>query len=404
MAKERIGILGGTFDPIHTGHIRMAQSALSGAKLDRVLILPTGNPPHKTEIAPAEDRYRMVCAACAGLDGLEPSRVELDREGTIYTVDTLSILHEMYPRAALYYIIGADTLMELHKWRRAEHVLTLCTFLVCRRAGSAPAEDLEAERRRLTALGAKIRWLDMEAVEVSSTQVRQALASGETPELVPVPVRAYCHAAGLYGAGEGIPGARTWLAQLFLGLKRKRYAHTLAVAETARRLARIHGLDETKAEIAGLLHDCAKSMPLADMQALCLAHEAPAYEDAMSSVSVLHAIAGMYAAKRDYGMTDPEVLEAIRCHTTGLPGMSPLAMAVALADSIEPLRDPYPQLEEIRALADVSLERALLCSLEGTVRHVKKKGFPIHPATAQTIQWLKSLPQMQRENISQKET
>ena len=128
MARERIGIMGGTFDPIHQGHIRMAQSALESQRLDRVLMLPSGNPPHKQGITPGIDRYRMVCAACAEVPGLEPCREEIDRSGVIYTVDTLSILHEKYPKAELFYIIGADTLMELHKWRCFETVLTLCTW------------------------------------------------------------------------------------------------------------------------------------------------------------------------------------------------------------------------------------------------------------------------------------
>ena len=94
MAKERIGIMGGTFDPIHLGHIGMAKAAMHEAKLDRVLVIPSGNPPHKSGITPGEDRWKMVCAACAQESGLEPCRVELDREGVIYTVDTLSILRE----------------------------------------------------------------------------------------------------------------------------------------------------------------------------------------------------------------------------------------------------------------------------------------------------------------------
>lgn len=131
MAKERIGILGGTFDPIHEGHIHMALSAMQGAHLDRVLVLPTGNPPHKIGITPAEDRWRMVCCACALHDGLTPCRAEIDREGVIYTVDTLSILHQDYPKAELFYLIGTDTLMELHTWRNFEQVLSLCTFVIC---------------------------------------------------------------------------------------------------------------------------------------------------------------------------------------------------------------------------------------------------------------------------------
>lgn len=99
MAKEKIGILGGTFNPVHLGHIIMAKAAMKTAKLDRVLMLPDGAPPHKTGIAPREDRWRMLCAAVAQESGLEPCRMELDRDGTTYTVDTLTELHSQMPKA-----------------------------------------------------------------------------------------------------------------------------------------------------------------------------------------------------------------------------------------------------------------------------------------------------------------
>ena len=109
-----IGLMGGSFNPIHRGHVALARAALDSGKVERVLFLPTGNPPHKIGITPAEDRWRMVCCACALHDGLTPCRAEIDREGVIYTVDTLSILHQDYPKAELFYLIGTDTLMELH--------------------------------------------------------------------------------------------------------------------------------------------------------------------------------------------------------------------------------------------------------------------------------------------------
>ena len=117
MAKERIGIMGGTLDPVHMGHIGMAKAAMASAKLDHVLMLPSGVPPHKTGVASALDRWYMLCAAVAQEPGLEPCRIELDRSGTTYTVDTLSVMREQFPKAELYYIIGSDTLMELHNWR-----------------------------------------------------------------------------------------------------------------------------------------------------------------------------------------------------------------------------------------------------------------------------------------------
>ena len=392
MARERIGIMGGTFDPIHQGHIRMAQCALESMRLDRVLMLPSGNPPHKPDITPAEDRYRMVCAACAGLDGLEPCREEVDRTGVIYTVDTLSILHEKYPKAELYYLIGADTLMELQKWRRYETVLTLTTFLVCPRSWHYTKEQLDAEQKRLEGMGGHFIPLEMDVVDVSSTEVRAAIRSGAEAPLLPVQVREYAAAAGLYGADKRIPQGREWLTKLFGALSTKRFSHTLAVADMARHLALRHGLDADKAEIAGLLHDCAKCLPLKEMQRI--ARENHLTEDAsiLESGALLHSVVGAHLAKTEYGCDDPEVISAILSHTTGRPGMNLLDMAVWLADTIEPTRAPYPLLEQTRMLAGVSLPQAMILSLEGTLAHVRKKGEKVHPATVETLTWLQTLP------------
>ena len=391
MARERIGIMGGTFDPIHQGHIRMAQCALESMQLSRVLMLPSGNPPHKPDITPAEDRYRMVCAACAGLPGLEPCREEIDRSGVIYTVDTLSILQEKYPRAELFYLIGADTLMELHNWRRFETVLTMCTFLVCPRSWTYTPQQLTEERRRLTALGGRFVFLDMDVVDISSTQARQAIRDGEGMANLPVQVREYARTAGLYGAPLRIPQGPEWLEMLFADLSVKRFSHTLAVADTARRLALMHGLDAVKAETAGLLHDCAKCLPLKDMQRIARENRLTEDESILASGALLHSVVGAHLARTKYGCTDEGVLGAILSHTTGRPGMSPMAMAVWLADTIEPTRAFYPLLDKVRMLAGLSLEKAMIASLEGTLEHVRKKGDAVHPATLETLAWLRSL-------------
>ena len=117
-------------------------------------------------------------------------------------------------------------------------------------------------------------------------------------------------------------------------------------------------------------------------------------EDAsiLESGALLHSVVGAHLAKTEYGCDDPEVISAILSHTTGRPGMSPLDMAVWLADTIEPTRAPYPLLEQTRMLAGVSLPQAMILSLEGTLSHVRKKGEKVHPATVQTLTWLKTLP------------
>jgi len=395
MSKERIGIMGGTFNPIHSGHIRMALAARDAAALDQVLVLPSGVPPHKQGIAPAEDRWRMVCAACAQESALTPCRMELDREGTTYTVDTLSILHEKYPRAEFFYIIGTDSLMELHTWRRIDDLLGLCTFLVCPRVC---AHSPEAQRQQLAQLierGGKFQMLDMDVITVASTDIRAALQDGSSTPLLPVPVREYCAVKGLYGMPARISDAEQWMAMLFRDLTVKRFAHTLAVADTARHLAQVHHLDALKAEIAGLLHDCAKCLPQKDMQALARDKQLTEDESLLESSALLHSVTGAYLAQHQYGVSDPEIIQAIAAHTTGRPGMTKLDMAVYLADKIEPTRQSYPLLDMVRVMARLSLERAMTASMEGTANYVRKGGKPLHPMTLDTLRWLKTLPESQ---------
>ena len=390
--KQRIGILGGTFDPVHQGHIRMGLSVLDAGYVDQLLVMPSGDPPHKSCASAAEDRWKMVVSACSCDKRLVPSRLELDQEGSIYTFDTLTLMRKEYPKADLYYIIGADTLMQLHTWRRFPEVLSLCTFLVCPRRDIPEDTVLSGEISRLTSAGGKFITVPMELLPVSSTEIRSALASGSEPEHLDISVLEYCQCKGLYGAPGRLDHIGPWIDGLFSSLKPKRFAHSLSVAHTAKRLAELHGLDALKAEQAGLLHDCAKCIPLQEMQRIAVENRLTDDQAFLEAGSLLHSIVGAWVAENRYGMKDPDVLEAIRYHNTGCAGMSRLAVCVCLSDSIEPLRQSYPHLEEVRALAESSLERALLQSLEETADYVVSRGLYLHPRTKDTIRWLRSLP------------
>lgn len=391
LAKQRIGILGGTFDPIHCGHIRMGLSVLDAGYVDRLLVMPSGNPPHKSCIVSAEDRWKMTVAACACDDRLVPSRLELDRSGRIYTFDTLTALRREYPKADLSYIIGADTLTQLRSWYRSDEVIRLCTFLVCPRPDGSESADYASEAARLTSAGARFLPVRMRPVSVSSTDIRSALSAGQKPDGLPLPVFEYCRCKGLYGCPGRIDAIDSWIDQLFKALKPSRFAHSLSVADTAKKLAEIHGADPLRAEQAGLLHDCAKYIPLEEMRRIAAKHNLTDDPAMLDNAALLHSIVGAWLAQDQYGMPDPEVLDAIRYHNTGFPGMSVLSMCVCLADSIEPLRKSYPLLDQVRALAEQSLERALLLSLEGTAEYVKSRGRYLHPRTRETIHWLRRL-------------
>jgi nicotinate-nucleotide adenylyltransferase len=134
----KLGILGGSFNPIHNGHIAMAEAARAAHGLDRVFLVPAGRPPHKREdLAPAEDRLEMTRIAVKGHEGLEASSIEVERPGTSYTVDTLEELKRRWPDAELYFILGADSVPELPSWKSSRRVLELARIVAVNRPGSS---------------------------------------------------------------------------------------------------------------------------------------------------------------------------------------------------------------------------------------------------------------------------
>ena len=200
-----IGLMGGSFNPIHRGHIALAHAALESGKVERVLFLPTGNPPHKKEgLADKFDRLRMVELAVKHEPGMAVCREEIDRDGVIYTVDTLAALKRKMPDCTLTYLIGADTLRALSTWRRVETVIERCKFLVMMREGETRGEVIRMAGL-WTSRGAQIDFLDARKMDISSTQIREYIQKNQPFDaLVPGAVAAYIRERGLYGAKSGM--------------------------------------------------------------------------------------------------------------------------------------------------------------------------------------------------------
>lgn len=388
MAKERIGIMGGSFNPIHLRHVEMAKAARKEYKLDRVLFLPTGNPPHKkTGLEEAEHRYEMTRLAIFGMEAMEASRMEMEREGIIYTVDTLGLMHRKYSDADFYYIIGEDTMQDLPNWRKPEKVFQLCDLIVCCRATNEPKEL--PVYKQLKKMGAKLHFLSLPPMDVSSTAIRKKLEAGQEPEELSPQVMEYIRVMGLYDVPQSLPGGEEMYRKLKKALTDKRLVHSLLVAYTARKLAGLSGIDQQQAGLAGLLHDAAKCMPLSQMQEIAREHRLLVDREVLQNENLLHAYAGAALAETVYGVRDYAVLAAIRCHTTGRIGMLPLDMALYLADKIEPSRRSYPVLKEVRRLAyQGNLLEAMRYSLGSTVEYVNTNKGKLHGATLRTAQWL----------------
>lgn len=167
----------------------------------------------------------------------------------------------------------------------------------------------------------------------------------------------------------------------------KRYAHTLRVADTAENLATIHGFDGERTRLAALLHDAARELKSGEYLALAEEWGLPLGEPERESPKLLHGPVAAELVRRELGIEDEEVLEAIRAHTVGSPGMGPLALAVYVADKIEPARD-YPSVCRLRELANEDLYEAAAEALRRTRAHNEERGRPTHPASLQTLEWL----------------
>jgi predicted HD superfamily hydrolase involved in NAD metabolism len=172
-------------------------------------------------------------------------------------------------------------------------------------------------------------------------------------------------------------------------LSEGRFDHTSRVADTAADLARVHGLDEDRARLSALIHDAARETGREEFLNLAQEWNLPVGEPERQSPKLLHGPVAAEVARRELGVDDEEVLEAVRAHTTGKPGMGPLALVLYVADKIEPARD-YPSVERLRRLAQEDLHMAATESLRRAIAHNEERDKAIHPASLKTLEWLEA--------------
>jgi nicotinate-nucleotide adenylyltransferase len=203
----RLGIFGGTFDPVHLGHLILAESCREAARLDEVWFVPAATPPHKKgrPLSDALRRIEMLELAIAGHPQFRVCRLEIERGGVSYTVDTLRQIRALVPEAELFLLLGADSLEELHTWREADVICELALPLVVRRANHTPRIHESLLSRIGPARWEQIRahMVDMPLIELSSTEIRDRVAQGRSIRYrVPRAVEEYIRTHGLYQPPE----------------------------------------------------------------------------------------------------------------------------------------------------------------------------------------------------------
>jgi nicotinate-nucleotide adenylyltransferase len=189
--------MGGTFDPIHYGHLVTAEEAVVQFGLDLVVFVPTGQPWMKADrrVSPAEDRYLMTVVATASNPRFRVSRIEIDRDGPTYTVDTLRALAEEHPDAELYFITGADAILEIVEWKDPDEALSLAHFI----AATRPGHDLSRFEAAASTHHPRVSIMNIPALAISSSDIRERVREGRAIRyLLPEGVKSYIEKAGLY--------------------------------------------------------------------------------------------------------------------------------------------------------------------------------------------------------------
>ena len=394
----RIGVYGGTFNPPHLGHIAAARAVFETLKLDKLLLIPDRQPPHKPlpEDSPSpEQRLELTRLAGEQLglgDRVETLDLELRRSGPSYTADTLRAVHERYPDDELWLLMGTDMFLTLHTWHEPEQILALAGIAAFSRSQEDTEELFSRQRERLyrTYPSARIFTLGVPGmVEISSTQLRELLAEGRGGQFLAPAVYGAVLRDGLYGTGEDLtrlpPEKLRPTALSFL--KHARIPHVLGTEQEAVRLALRYGADVDRARTAALLHDCTKRLEMDEQLALCAKYGIELDELEQRALKLLHAKTGAAVARDRFGVDD-EIYSAIFWHTTGHADMTLLEKVIYLADYIEPTRS-FPGVDTLRAACYEDLDKGLLMGLEMTVEEMKERGNPVHSATLAAIEYLK---------------
>lgn len=357
---KKIVIFGGTFNPPHIEHARLVRAVKEELKPDIIIVVPTFMPPHKNvQPAAGADRVNMLEMALSGITGVEISDYELLSGGKSYTYLTVERFKEIYPDAQLFLVVGGDMLTDFKTWKYPERILAAANLCVFRRKGCAFNVRFEREyfKKRF---GKDFRVMKFVGETVSSTAIRTYLAFGLAPEGISEQVFGYIKERGVYPADA-------YQEYICSHLPEKRVIHTAEVVICALKKAKELNLDYEKVRIAATLHDCAKYDNPANYDGFVLPKDVPP--------PVVHAFLGAFVAEKVLGVTDKEILDAIRYHTSGKADMSALAKLIFVADMIEKGRH-YDGVERLRAEYERDFESCFKECLKEEVLHlINKKSF-----------------------------
>ena len=369
---DRIGILGGTFNPVHIEHVKLAIEAVKELKLDKLYVMPTFLSPHKNN-APAScaDRINMLKIAFAGHEKIEISDFEILKEGKSYTYLTVEHFFKAQTQE-LFFICGGDMLTNFKTWKYPERILKVATLAVFDREDFFT--DYTAEREYfIKNFGKEFIKLKHVGKSSSSTKTRVYVSFGLSLDgQVLEPVENYIYDNNLYSGDKYTEFIKTHLPE-------KRIVHTANVVTCALSKAKELGLDEEKVRISATLHDVAKYLDHTTVKGFTLPNGVPA--------PVIHSFLGAFVAKTILGVNDEEILDAIRYHTSGKAEMSTLGKLIFVADMVEEGRS-YDGVDKLRELFyKGDFERCFVECLKEEFVHLLNKKQYIYEETVNAFRY-----------------
>lgn len=335
---KKVALLGGSFDPIHHGHIAMAKAAKCQLGVDEVWFLVAKQANFKETQTSFDHRVKMVKLAISPYRRFKVCTIESKLTGISYTIDTMKLLIKEYPSVQFYFVIGGDQIANLDYWKNIEELRSMVQFVGIERRGFERKESM--------------MMIEMDEINVSSSMIRAN--EGFVYAIPKVIEYATMHDLYLH-------------QQLRTLMSEKRYEHSVRVATLCKELAIAHDVNPRNAYIAGLLHDACKQMPYAKAKAY-ISVLAPYLLN--ESAAIWHGPIGAYYAKAHFQITNNEIISSINHHVTG-NGQSALSMIVYLADKLEPGRG-YDTSKQI-AVAKKSLRAAVKLVKEEQASYLKEE-------------------------------
>ena len=356
ISNMKIGIFGGSFDPVHIDHVGICKKFKEKLNLDKVIVLPARQSPFKKGYgASGEHRKKMLEIAFEGCEYVEVSDFELNGETTSYTFITVTHFKNLYPNAQLYMLIGLDSLANFLTWKNPEIILQNCDLAVAGREGyDLTAEEVKFEKQT----GKNLFTFEYNGI-ASSTCIREHLKLNLFPsKMMDEKVYEYIKNNELYKGDE----VYSFVASK---LKESRLYHTAGVVSLAISYAKKLGVSADNARIAGLLHDVAKYENAKNYPNCEIPLTAPE--------SVKHQYLGAYIAENELGIKNEEILNAIKYHTTGRPNMGIIEKIVFVADLLEPSRT-YEEAPYLRNAVNENFEEGFKLCVARLNSYLKRTG------------------------------